>query len=380
MPDMEYFHKTVSAAQKNNWKIGIYGLGQFGRSVGMPLMKCIGFKIDFASDKNEAAIQSYTDSHKEVEGISYNELISLEEDVLVMACVGIEYIEEVCGLLAQNPFLHTITIDDIMAQDSVLEKFYRIKNIRSYKKCVPKSRSRYQNIDQLQKNNRIAIYTCVTGGYDFIKEPSVTEDSCDYYLISDMKYEGLKVFQQIDINDFVPDWVTGNAEKNRWCKMHGHEIFKAYRYSIYIDGSITLKKSISHYINRAGVVGTAIHKHPLRNCIYEEGLRLIVSKRGNIDYQGLRKQMLKYLYEGMPREYGLFECGVIVRDHANFLGNQVMEEWFEEYMHGEKRDQLSLTYILWKNNIAFSDVGILNDGQDIRKNRDFIINENHGTK
>lgn len=371
MSDIELTQQMIQSAKNNHWTVGLYGLGQLGKSIGAQLLEWIELKPDFVSDKNRSAIDLYINLHKGVRGVHCETLLALKENALIVACIGEKHIEEVCGFLSQNPYLHVIRIDDIIAIDSVLEKFYNIQNIRSYGKTA------LQANRQLRDDERIAVYTCVTGGYDYIREPLATEENCDYYLISDREYTGLKVFRQLSTKNLVPGTINGNAEKNRWCKMHGHKIFESYKYSIYMDGSVTLKRPISYYVDQIGSAGIAIHKHPVRNCIYEEGLRLIISRIGNINYEAIRRQMLRYLKEGMQREYGLFECTMLVRDHTNFLSNQIMEQWFDEYIKGVKRDQLSLTYILWKNNISYTDIGVLNHGGDIRENPDLILNMEH---
>jgi hypothetical protein len=187
------------------------------------------------------------------------------------------------------------------------------------------------------------------------------------------------VYNWIAVKDVVPANISDNAAKNRWCKMHGHKLFADYKYSIYMDGSIQIVKPILYYREKIGKVGIAMHKHPLRNCIFEEGLRIYANRKGNLSRETVVQQMKKYLFRGMPRNYGLFACGMIVRDHSDAIGNAIMELWFDEYRNSLRRDQLSLPYILWENGIAYSDIGILNNGGSIRKNDDFIINEEHGS-
>lgn len=372
MSDTKTTQVKIEDAKQNHWPVVLYGLGQLGQNMGIQFLDWIGLKAKFVCDKNEQAIVDYVTKHPGIKEMDYKNLLNLQKHVLVFVCIGAAYIEEVSHTLANNPFLHIITIDEITSQDSVLEQFYNIQNIRGY--------SLVSSQNKPGKTERVAVYTCVTGDYDYIKEPLKTEKNCDYFLISDKKYPDLHVYQQLDINDFVPANLAENAEKNRWCKTHSHRIFENYKYSIYLDGTIQLVHPVSHYVEQIGAIGMALHKHPLRNCIYEEALRLIANKRGTINYQSLREQMLRYLREGMPREYGLFECGMIVRDHANSVGSRIMEQWFEEYRTGIKRDQLSFTYILWKNGISSNAAGILNDGKDIRKNPHLMIEHTHATK
>lgn len=54
------------------------------------------------------------------------------------------------------------------------------------------------------------------------------------------------------------------------------------------------------------------------------------------------------------------EATVIVSDLKNNEAARLLDEWYSEFVRaGSLRDQLSWTYILWKNNYKISDVGIL---------------------
>lgn len=372
--------KLIVKARNQLWPVGIYGLGQLGQKVGMQLLEWIDLRLNFACDQNSAAIDYYVKMHPDIKKMLLSELCSTPLDTFVLICVSDVYIDSVYDVLSRNSNIHAVTIDDICAMDCALEAFYGIENIRSYeKKCISKEYDIHSQPKAAYMKERIAVYTCITGGYDTIREPQYVEDNCDYYLISDIRPPRLSVYKWIPVNDIVPSKTLSNAAKNRWCKMHGHKIFADYKHSLYIDGSIQIISSVSYYKNLVGSVGIALHKHPDRNCIFEEGLFVYASRRGNLTKEAIMLQMKKYLFNGMPRDYGLFACCVIVRDHSNSMGNVIMEQWFDEYMNSLSRDQFSFTYILWKNGISAKEIGILNDGKSYKKNKDFVINEDHGT-
>ena len=70
----------------------------------------------------------------------------------------------------------------------------------------------------------------------------------------------------------------------------------------------------------------------------------------------------------MPKEFGLFETNVLVREHNDKSCKKIMEEWWNEIKDKSERDQLSFTYILWKNNFSANDIG---------KIQDTIVKNNH---
>lgn len=54
-----------------------------------------------------------------------------------------------------------------------------------------------------------------------------------------------------------------------------------------------------------------------------------------------------------PANYGLYEANIIYRKHNNEQIKKMCEEWWWFIKNLAKRDQLSLTYVCWKNNIPF---------------------------
>ena len=71
--------------------------------------------------------------------------------------------------------------------------FRQLANMVQKKLKVSKSLCSYEKVEiekSCVKENyfsseRIAIYTCITGGYDSVIEPLFIPDNCDYYLVTD---------------------------------------------------------------------------------------------------------------------------------------------------------------------------------------------------
>lgn len=206
---------------------------------------------------------------------------------------------------------------------------------------------------------RIAVYTCVTGGYDIFPISMAIEEKCDYYYVSDDSRVYPQGFKYIDVNMLVPDINMSPKDKNRYCKLHPHKLFPDYDYTIYIDGSIQIIKPISHNINKVGKTGLAIHRHRERDCIYSEGIFLCWL--GAVKKDELIKDITRYIDAGVPRHFGLFECGMIVTDLHNSISAELYDNWYEEYMRGVKRDQQALIYTLWNMNLTVEDIGDLGE-------------------
>ena len=213
---------------------------------------------------------------------------------------------------------------------------------------------------------KVAIYTCVAGGYDLPREPIMTERIADYYMVSDDRSLVGKTYSWLDIDTIVPDSNMTPKDKNRYCKLHPYEIFPEYDYSIYLDGSIQIIHPITHYVKEVGKTGLAMHRHRAMDCIYSEGIFL--TWLGAVDKARLCEDIARYAKAGVPRHFGLFECGMIVTDLNNNKIVRLYENWYQEYMKGAKRDQQALIYTLWIMGLRANDIGNIDEEYNILTN------------
>ncbi len=219
-------------------------------------------------------------------------------------------------------------------------------------------------------SDRVAVYTVITGDYDELLEPYLRPDNCDFFAFTDRKFDdSSSTWTWMEI----PDTLRGfsDPEKNRYLKMHPHELFDQYKYSVYVDGNVQIFTDMTEYINKLGPSGIGIHLHPSRNCVYEEMKE--VENRGMETQKNIERH-LSYMKEtGMPENYGLLECTVIAREHHNSTCIKIMEEWWREYSEYSNRDQISLPHVLFRNGIKVQEVGVL--GNNVRENPSFRIFE-----
>ena len=197
----------------------------------------------------------------------------------------------------------------------------------------------------MKSANAKVVYTAVFGKYDRVPDVN-TEWDCDFVCFTDnveVVSEGWQVVL-VSLEGELP------AQANRRYKMLPHRFFPNYEYSLYIDGNIKVLKDPSALFNKyleQSVI--AIPKHQDRNCAYAEA-RLCV-KGGRVDKEIVEKQMARYSREGFPENFGMTENGVIFRRHHDSDVIALMEAWWKEYCCGGRRDQLSLSYLVWKNRI-----------------------------
>ena len=223
---------------------------------------------------------------------------------------------------------------------------------------------------EMGKNKKV-IYTCITGGYDKLLTYPYIQDDFDYVCFTDNPK--LKSYMW-DIRPLPKETENlDNVKKQRYVKINAHKVLPEYELSIWIDGNIDVKSNLDDYLNSVlkDDISLYIPKHPSRNCLYDEAN---ACKRINKDKtEIIDKQINKYKKEGMPANYGLPQSGIIIRKHNNEDCIRLMETWWKELKENSKRDQLSFTYALWKNN----DVKIIYLDSNIFNSKWFHLYKNH---
>jgi hypothetical protein len=110
-------------------------------------------------------------------------------------------------------------------------------------------------------------------------------------------------------------------------------------YSIYHDGNFQLRedphKVIAELLNGAD---WAVHKHPCRNCLYDEADVLLKEKIGTAAL--VQAEIDSYHAEKFPINMGLWANGFIARRH-NQATEKLNEAWWKLYSKGCERDQIS---------------------------------------
>lgn len=196
--------------------------------------------------------------------------------------------------------------------------------------------------------NKKVVYTCITGGYDSLIEPSYITEGFDYVCFTDNP--GMKS----DIWEIrpLPKETEGlsQVKKQRYVKINPHLLLSDYDISIWVDGNITLKGDLNEFINNTITdrVYVYIPKHPSRNCIYTESRAVLSMRKDKPEI--VNKQMDRYKKEGFPNDFGLPQSNIILRLHNNTDCIKLMAEWWKELKDNSHRDQLSFNYALWKNN------------------------------
>lgn len=351
---------------KHEQKTVIYGAGMFGKNISFFLQSECGISIDYFFDKNPQLWGTIVEGS--IRCMSLEELLSKKEHCNIIIAVAYRYLDEVKLFLEQNCMENYMTWLELIKSDWLKRKFCRVDHIDKLK-CSGETNISNRSYGQV-RNGKVAVYTFIVDGYDQLHQPLVTDKDADYFVISDHKTDTLGKFNWIDVNAIVPCTIKDPFMKNRYCKMHGAEIFKDYEYSIYLDGALQIAGDIVSYLEQIGKTGIALYLNETCNCIYETGI--LITLLGRCSFDMVRNQLKSYAMEGMPENYGLLCGGYIFRDNRNALGNELMHLWWEEYQRWPTRDQLCLTYVMWKMGLQFGDIGILNNGQNRLEDKKII--------
>jgi hypothetical protein len=154
------------------------------------------------------------------------------------------------------------------------------------------------------------------------------------------------------------------ASRCRWAKFHPHHVFPRHTASIYVDGNIEIIGDLAPLLRILVCHPIAMYEHPFRRCSYAEAIECELI--GFDKPERICQQFERYRVAGFPRDLGLFEANVILRTHRDPALMRAMDRWWAEWQSGVKRDQLSLTYALWREGLAAKSLGP-NDARSIHE-------------
>ena len=190
----------------------------------------------------------------------------------------------------------------------------------------------------------IVVYTAISARYDSLKEvPTSAREGVDRVAFLE-EPQPSETWRVLPLH-------AGFQDPARNAKIHKilpHVYFPNAQYSLWIDGSVTIRFSFSVrrlielYLAECDL---AVFQHRERTCIYQEAG--VCLQRRLDDPDVIWRQVCRYTQEGYPPNAGLAECPVVLRRHSAAV-QAFNEAWWDEIVHGSKRDQLSFPYVARK--------------------------------
>lgn len=347
-------------------RVCIFGAGRYGCGSGYILItQWLGFKVSCFCDNDSNKWGSLIVG--DIPCISPQELIDTQSRYLCFLAVGVHLQDDIieqmqeAGVQRIIPFAYPWS--EIVITEVLRKKFYSFDYSFALKNNFSNSIFN-QKKHSKSSYKKIVVYTCVTNDYDIIQEPLSELKNVDWVIISENPLPNNSMFQWYNIKKIVPKTIEDPALQNRYCKINAHLIFSQYDASIYVDGNVQIIGNVLQLMDYVGESGIATHVHPVRNCLFDEGIICSIYKKA--DVKKIKSQIELYHDQGMPANFGLFELNVLVRLHNKTECIQIMETWWNEVACMTHRDQLSFTYALWKNGFKSDCVGVL--GGNVKNN------------
>jgi hypothetical protein len=217
-----------------------------------------------------------------------------------------------------------------------------------------------------RSNPKICIYTSLFGDYD-----DLPEIKCDItsgvsfiaftdrlHIAADKRWK-----QKI----CVPDQVSDNLSAKKY-KIKPHCYLSDYDCSLFVDAN-TVFTNLDSLIDILKNLKNdfVMWRHPLRTDLYMEACAILASNKANPN--AVINQLKSYTLKGIGKDTGLCEGSFIWRNHNNLYVSTFMNTWWDHITRFTHRDQLSLCFLMWKNNFYPE---LLDDNYGTSRENDFF--------
>lgn len=152
------------------------------------------------------------------------------------------------------------------------------------------------------------------------------------------------------------EWRFNAARTSRLPKILPHLVLSTdCDYSIWHDGNFQMKASPTETVAKLlRTADWAAHKHPARDCIYDEARILLSEKIGTGALVERQIGRCREVY-GHPEHFGLWANGFIVRRH-NGTTAALNEAWWKLFADGCERDQVSFPVAMRESHVQIETI------------------------
>lgn len=191
-----------------------------------------------------------------------------------------------------------------------------------------------------------AIVTYNFANYDSLKEPAVITDGWDYLVVSDGQVQS-DAWRSVRVPALQS--VICPKRRSSILKIASHRyVPDEYDLVVTLDASMRINCDLDEFVGEFHSPDSdlTLARHPKRQCLYDEADAVIKLQYDDPDLVG--RQISRYRSDGFPERRGLYGTRMMVKNHRSSALRELCDVWAEEYMTGSRRDQLSLTYSIWK--------------------------------
>ncbi|MCJ7874829.1 DUF616 domain-containing protein [Phaeobacter sp. J2-8] len=192
---------------------------------------------------------------------------------------------------------------------------------------------------------KICIYTTLFGDIDKLNPVTNPVEGIDYICFTDRQRQA-KGWRQVIVDPGQP---TDNLNAKIF-KVLPHKYLQDYEYSMFVDANTVFLGRTGELIDFCLAGGDFVMwQHPLRDDTFTEVCAIIAHRRHGPEK--ILAQIQHYGEQGLPRNAGMFEASFIWRRHMEPGLSDFMEKWWDHICEFSSRDQISLSYLVWKTGV-----------------------------
>ncbi|WP_161555910.1 glycosyltransferase domain-containing protein [Mangrovicoccus ximenensis] len=198
---------------------------------------------------------------------------------------------------------------------------------------------------------RRVVYTCLTNGYDRLIPPVDPVPGVDYVLFTDRPEEG-RVKGWTTRPLMAPEGLSPTLLA-RFHKSMPHKVIPEYDEALWVDSNISLTSSLTPFFEDVfgGPENMIVFAHSDRDTVAAEAKTILASGRAKA-LNKVEGEVAGYFADGFPDDRGLIHTAVLARRHMQPDVITAMELWWKLMSEGSGRDQLSLPYVFWKQDLT----------------------------
>lgn len=196
------------------------------------------------------------------------------------------------------------------------------------------------------KQNKKCVYTACIGDYDYLSPINNKLDDWDYFCFTDnlnLKSNEWKIIY-VENNDNI---LYNNTKKARYFKTNYHKYLSSYEIILWIDCRIIISCDINEYMQHLDMDTDIVFvKHYDANSINEEFERVLSCKLETVEMiNNIKKRysIFNYKYDN-----GLMSSGILLYKNNEKIC-KFFNDWWYEIANYSLRDQLSCSFVLWRN-------------------------------
>lgn len=185
---------------------------------------------------------------------------------------------------------------------------------------------------------RTALITAIFNGYDTLKPLPANHGFDEAIAVTDYQFMEADGWNMV----YEPYSETPRLAGKK-PKMRPQDYVDADLY-VWVDGQLRVNDGLKDFVlANLGAYNLLSFKHPERSCLYDEAV--VVEQRGLTSRSMIRGQTQSYRDAGMPKNYGFWECALLVWTRQ---GLPFGTRWLDEVNVWTDRDQVALPYLSWK--------------------------------